>query len=151
MRGMSADVPRYPVSVKALLYHNGKFLFLLKKRKELPEIYYGLPGGLKEPGESLEEALKREVKEEVGVDIEILDILAAYTYVHPLGNEAISMLYLARPLSLNFKLSGEPDEEFIGVKWLSPDELDVLWPEDYKKVIEGAVRKALSLVVEGPR
>jgi len=138
-------VARYPVSVKALLYHNGRFLFLLKKRKGESRVFYGLPGGLKEPGESLEEALKREVREEIGVDIEILDILAAYTYVHPKGDEVVSLLYLARPLSLNFKLSGESDEEFIGMKWLFPDELDVLWPEEYRKVIMYVVKKVSKL------
>ncbi|MFL8937169.1 NUDIX hydrolase [Rossellomorea oryzaecorticis] len=38
--------------------------------------YYTLPGGAAEPGETLEEAAIREVKEETGLDAEIRDIFS---------------------------------------------------------------------------
>ncbi len=139
-------VSAYPVSVKALTYHEGKFLFLLKRRKDVHKIYYGLPGGLKEPGESLEDALRREVREEIGIDVKVLDLLTAYTYTHPTGRENVVLLYLALPASLDFNLSGEEDVEFVGIKWLSPEELDALWPEEYREIIQHAISKALSLL-----
>jgi 8-oxo-dGTP diphosphatase len=51
---------------------------VLIKRKN-PPIGYALPGGFVDYGESVEEALKREMKEEVNLDIEIVKLLGIYS------------------------------------------------------------------------
>ncbi|NIF92158.1 NUDIX domain-containing protein [Burkholderia sp. Cy-637] len=53
-----------PVSVKAILKVQGRVLFLRNPREE-----WELPGGRPEQGESLEEALVREVQEECGLTV----------------------------------------------------------------------------------
>ncbi|MFG2350182.1 NUDIX hydrolase [Streptomyces phaeochromogenes] len=64
---------------------------------------WGLPGGIMEPGESFEEAGRREVKEETGLEIGVLDFLgvfsgAQYYYRYPNGDEVfnVTAVYLAR-------------------------------------------------------
>jgi len=55
-----------PVSVKAILIHDGRVLLLLNGRGE-----WDLPGGRPDPGEDYRVALKREVGEETGLDVEV--------------------------------------------------------------------------------
>lgn len=57
--------------VAALVYRDGKILFAQRQKgKHLPALWE-FPGGKVERGETDQEALKRELQEEVGVDIEV--------------------------------------------------------------------------------
>ncbi|HML03638.1 MAG TPA: NUDIX hydrolase [Candidatus Bathyarchaeia archaeon] len=52
---------------------------LIVKRRTVPfKGYWALPGGRVEAGESVEEAIVREVKEETGLDVEILRKIGEY-------------------------------------------------------------------------
>jgi 8-oxo-dGTP pyrophosphatase MutT (NUDIX family) len=57
---------RYPLSIKGVLIHDGHVLLLLNERGE-----WDLPGGRPDPGEDPRVALRREVKEEAGLDVEV--------------------------------------------------------------------------------
>ena len=72
---MGWDVPR--VAVDAVLVHEGK-LVLVRRGKEPFRGRYALPGGFVEFGESLEEAVEREVLEETGLAAEVERILGVY-------------------------------------------------------------------------
>ena len=55
-------------------YDNG--IILIKRIKgygQNKEIYYTIPGGGQEKGETIEETTKREIKEELGIDIVLTD------------------------------------------------------------------------------
>ena len=56
----------WPVSVKGVLVHDGRVLLLLNERGE-----WDLPGGRPDPGEDHRAALKREVGEETGLEVEV--------------------------------------------------------------------------------
>ena len=55
-----------PISVKGVLVHEGRVLLLLNERDE-----WDLPGGRPDPGETLPQALEREVREETGLAAEV--------------------------------------------------------------------------------
>ena len=57
----------------------GKIL-LVKSHKWFDN--YTLPGGHIEIGETMQEALKREVKEEVGLDVEVVEFLTMQEAIH---------------------------------------------------------------------
>ena len=135
------EVPCYPVSVKALIERDGKFFFLLKEING--EIRYGLPGGLKEPGEHPEETLVRETKEETGLIVKPVRLLSATNYYHRTGRENVVLIYLAKLHRGEIRLGREPDMRFVGYRWLSPEELNVLQPQSYRELIFEAVRRAL--------
>ena len=60
------------IRVAALLIENGKILFIAHKKDNA--VYWLLPGGGVKSGESLEEALKRELKEELNISIKVKDV-----------------------------------------------------------------------------
>ena len=74
------------------------------------------PGGKLERGELPEDALRRELREELGVDSEIGRIAAAISYCYP-EKDVLILFYAAR-------LLGEPRPiEEAELRWIGPDEL----------------------------
>jgi 8-oxo-dGTP diphosphatase len=56
----------YPVSIKGVVIHRRRVLLLLNERGE-----WDLPGGRPDPGEDHRAALKREVREETGLEVDV--------------------------------------------------------------------------------
>jgi 8-oxo-dGTP diphosphatase len=65
----------HPLSVKAVVIHDGHALLLLNERGE-----WDLPGGRPDPGEDHRAALKREVREETGLEVEVGDALDEHLF-----------------------------------------------------------------------
>src|SRR2546422_5610143 len=59
-----------PVEVAAaLILHDGRYLLTMRKTNVHLSGLWEFPGGKREPGESLEECLRRELREELGIEI----------------------------------------------------------------------------------
>jgi 8-oxo-dGTP diphosphatase len=71
---------RYPerpmVGVGAIILRDDQVL-LVQRGKEPSYGKWSIPGGLVELGESLQEAVAREVREEVGLDVQVRDLVVA--------------------------------------------------------------------------
>ena len=68
------EYPSQPVvGVGAVIIKDGKIL-LVKRGNEPNKYMWSIPGGIVKVGETLAEALKREVAEEVGLEIEVGDV-----------------------------------------------------------------------------
>jgi ADP-ribose pyrophosphatase YjhB (NUDIX family) len=91
---------------------------LLGARSKNKDIYY-IPGGKREPGENDEEALIREIKEELSVDlkpesIEYAATFSAQAHGKPPGTMVKIICYFAA-----FTGEIKPDAEIEQVEWLS--------------------------------
>lgn len=76
-------------SQKALIEVDGKVLLVHGS-----EEWWEFPGGRVDKDEtSLEDALRREIKEELGLDIEIKQIFTAYLFKNRLGNDFLAIIY----------------------------------------------------------
>jgi len=64
--------------VAALIEMDGNVL--LARNKQWPEKMFGLITGFLEKGETTETAVKREVKEELGLDSEIIELIGLYSF-----------------------------------------------------------------------
>jgi 8-oxo-dGTP pyrophosphatase MutT (NUDIX family) len=65
----------HPISVKGVVIHDDRVLLLLNGRGE-----WDLPGGRPDAGEDHRSALRREVREETGLDVEVGAALEEYRF-----------------------------------------------------------------------
>ncbi len=109
----------------ALIHIEGrKVLFTLSKGKNL---YYS-PGGKREPGESDEQTLVREIKEELSVDIDpktmkFCGTFAAQADKKPEGTVAKITCYTAR-----FRGEPKPSSEIEKLVWLTSNDMEKVPP-----------------------
>ena len=66
--------PERPLVGVGAIIIRGSRILLIKRASEPNKGMWSVPGGLVRAGEKLEEALKREVKEETGLEIEVGDL-----------------------------------------------------------------------------
>lgn len=88
--------------------------------KEYVSLKWEFPGGKVEVGESLEEALVREIREELSVDIEVSQFLMTVEHAYPdfhLTMHVFKCVLDQGEITLN---------EHVALKWLSLNELDQL-------------------------
>jgi 8-oxo-dGTP diphosphatase len=72
---------------------------LTKEVLESGKEYWIFPGGGVKFGETLEEAIKREIKEELGIEIEVKKLLAFKEAIFPKYNyHTVIFFFLAKPL-----------------------------------------------------
>jgi ADP-ribose pyrophosphatase YjhB (NUDIX family) len=90
---------------------------------------WALPGGVMDIGETLEQCVVREVKEETGLDIAIIGLLGIYTdpnhviaYADGEVRQEFNITYLARVTGGTIAVSNESTE----VRFIDPNELDHL-------------------------
>lgn len=85
-----AKTPKTPqCAVGAIIMHRGTLLLVLRNQAPA-EGTWSLPGGRVELGESLTEALEREVREETGLDIDIEGLAGIAERIIPDDSGAIS-------------------------------------------------------------
>jgi ADP-ribose pyrophosphatase YjhB (NUDIX family) len=79
-------------SVEAIIVRDGKLLFL-RRKNEPAKGHWWFPGGRIRIGESIEEALLREVKEETGLTVTKYRLVNVYSRVFPERHD-ITIVYL---------------------------------------------------------
>lgn len=102
----------------AIIINNGKILIAQRAENQKLAGKWEFPGGKIEPGETPEECLKREINEELGIDIEVNDFFDESTYKYDTG--AIRLLaYKSRWIDGEYKLTVHSQ-----IKWVKPHELE---------------------------
>ena len=76
---MSEKQSNNPITVVDVIIQQDSDVLFAKRKKEPFKGYLGLPGGFVNIGETVEEAARREVKEETSLDIELTDILGVFS------------------------------------------------------------------------
>jgi ADP-ribose pyrophosphatase YjhB (NUDIX family) len=88
-----------PRVVVSAIIRNGNKLLLVKEALESGKERWIFPGGGVNFGESLEEALKREIKEELGMEIKVEKFFGFKEAIFPKVNyHTIIFFFLAKPL-----------------------------------------------------
>jgi len=127
---MRVSQARFSVTAGAIITDNEGRVLLLKHRFR-PSPGWGVPGGFIEPGEQPEEALRRELREEVELEVKHVKLFTTRTFSQP---QQIEIVFTARAIADTERLSFEIQR----VAWFSPDELPRELPEDQAELIKRA-------------
>ena len=118
---VSKKFPTHIVSTDGVVEYNGKILLVKNRIKG----FYSVPGGQVENSENLIDALKREIKEETGIDVSVqkLFCISSNTSSHPgyNGYEVVPTLvnfsFICQYCSGDIQISDETSEVF----WIDKD------------------------------
>ncbi len=123
----SREYPDRPyLAVSAAILRDGKLLIV--RRRNLPaQGLYTLPGGVVEAGETLMEAVAREVREELNIVCEPLRLIGYREAISHDDAGKVKRHFVILPFLANY-VSGEIvlNEELSEARWIGPGGLDGL-------------------------
>ncbi|SES93974.1 NUDIX domain-containing protein [Paenibacillus sp. NFR01] len=123
--GVAKNNRNIVVAVKGIILHQGKFLLVKRAQTDIAGAgVWENAGGKLEFGEQLEEALKREIQEETGLDVMVERVLYAATVLTDPGRQLVVITYLCRAKEWRVVLSEEHSE----YAWCTPREVKRLLP-----------------------
>src|SRR5882757_3039265 len=101
----------------ALIFHGGKLLITQRHAKSHLGGLWEFPGGKREAGETFEQCLVREIREELGVEISVGELFEEITHDYP--EKSVHLKFFICRL-----LSGEPQPiDCAAVRWINRPEL----------------------------
>lgn len=80
---MSRRYPAHPVVGIAGIVLDGNRVLLVKRGREPLQGIWSLPGGKLELGETLRDGVRRELREEAGLDVRVLDMVEVFERITP--------------------------------------------------------------------
>lgn len=111
---------RFFIAVKALICYEDKILLIRRSEETRGDFNkWEFPGGRLEFGESPEQALKREVKEEVGIGIQDLELINAWDFLKDKDIQIVGLTYICRAFDCDVILS----KEHTNFKWVLRDQI----------------------------
>ncbi|MEL7499970.1 MAG: NUDIX domain-containing protein [Planctomycetota bacterium] len=109
-------------AVGGIVTHEDKILFLVRG-KDPGRGKYGLPGGFADPGETLEESLRREVFEEASLQVAEMSYLCSYPNQYPYRGVTVEVLDTFFECRVDsFDSMSAQAGEVAELCWLVPDE-----------------------------
>jgi len=127
---MRATQTRFTVTAGALIFNDEGQVLLLKHRFRAGS-GWGIPGGFLELGEQPDEALRRELREEIGLELQHVEIFTSRSFKRP---RQVEILFRCRA-------SGEVKSKTIEVEqaaWFSTHSLPAGLPNDQRLLIDRA-------------
>ena len=124
--------PRFTVTAGAVIFNQNGEVLLLKHRFR-PGSGWGLPGGFIEKAEQPIDALRRELREEIGLEVEDVEIFAVRSFAKP---QQVEVLFRCRA-------NGTLNPQTIEVEradWFATANLPDGLPRDQRLFVERAAK-----------
>jgi len=113
---MQKPVATTTIVCGAVLHQGDKYLLVQEKQAKVYGLW-NLPAGRVDEGETLEQAAIREVKEETGLDIILLQEVLV---IHPAADRPVLHAYAANILGGTLAV---PEDELLDAQWFSYEEI----------------------------
>lgn len=104
--------------VAGLIWKDGKFMICQRPENKARALLWEFVGGKVEKGESREDALVRECKEELDVTVKPLDVFCTVDHVYP--DITIRLILFNAEIERGVPKLIEHND----IKWITPDEID---------------------------
>ena len=124
------DPRAYPdrpfLAVSAAIVRDGKVLLVRRARAPANGLF-SLPGGVVEAGETLHEAVMREIREETSITIEPVALAGFRETVTRDTDNRVQRHFVILPFAARW-IAGEPDlnDELSESRWVTPDVIEAL-------------------------
>ena len=116
---------RVPLLVSAgIIYRNGRVLVGQRRGIDRHPFKWEFPGGKVEPGETPQQALVRELREELQIEATVGTELARYEHEYP-GGSRVHLLFFAVP-NFEGELTGRVFEQIQWIELVALPQLDFL-------------------------
>lgn len=126
-----------PVPAVGVICLRGADVLLVRRAKPPLEDAWSLPGGRIEPGENVRAAALRELREETGIEAELLDLVDVIDGIFPEAHYVL-IDFAAR------WIAGEPQagDDAREARFFSPEALDALdlWPATQRVIAAARMR-----------
>lgn len=125
-------------AVAALIFDEKGRLMLTRRAVEPHLGMLDLPGGFIEPMESAEEAVSRELKEELGADVIGIEYLCSFPNEYPFSGLSVSTLDMAFRVTVKSLNNIAPMDDVSAFEFYFPDEvpLDEIPARSIRKIVE---------------
>jgi 8-oxo-dGTP diphosphatase len=142
------EYPPHPlVGVGALIHDREGCVLLIKRKFEPNKAKWSLPGGLLETGERLIEAGRREVREELGVEIEVEGLFHVSEEIIKDSEGRTRFHFVLVDFLASLKPEGATvtlNEESERFMWFKPDDVAGLeTTENTRRIVEKYLREKL--------
>lgn len=141
---ITIDVEDYKLNVRAagVIIHNNKVLV----HKNVNSDHYALVGGRIEIGENSVDTIKREIKEELGKDIEITGYISTIeNFFEMKGSKYHEIMFVHKVEFVNeedkrieYTLENIEGKDYLKYEWLELDKIEQypLWPKAIREVFK---------------
>ncbi len=111
------------IAVDPLIIRENKIVLINRKIKPFKGLL-DFPGGMVEYGETVEQAVMREAKEETGLEIKVKDILGVYSSLRRDPRfHCITIAFIANPIGGKLKGSFEGEPAWYDIRKIKSNEL----------------------------
>ena len=126
-----APLPHKRIGVAVIRNEQGQILIDRRRQEGLLGGLWEFPGGKVEPGETVQDCIRREIREELGIEIEVGDRLIVVDHAYTHFRVTLNVYHCRL-------ISGEPQPlECDQVLWVTLDEIDQYpFPKANTKIIE---------------
>ncbi len=136
----ASSSPIFRIGVFALIFDEGRIL--LGHRRDID--WWNLPGGGMEAGETVDEALRREVREETGLEVEVDQLVGVYS--KPQKQEVV-LTFRCRVIGGTLQATEENREN----RYFTPEAVPANTLPKHRQRIEDALLNQQSAIIRAQR
>jgi ADP-ribose pyrophosphatase YjhB (NUDIX family) len=128
------------VAAAAFVYDDADRVLFIRREKEPSKGMLAIPGGFIDFGESAEDGLRREVREEVGIELECVQFLASFPNLYPYAEVDYPVVDLYFTAIATNPGDSRPLDAVLGIEWRLSREV----PDD--EIAFASLRAALGML-----